>query len=276
MITLTEPQWYGKERTKPIISVLEICDKADGKKNPIAWLMLERIEKYQSTEDKNEVYDASIKISYELILDKRNPAHWYRAGGHFSGCFCKFNNTVSITSPTIGHGAVFLDLPYLYGQHIGTYLMSEIIAWVKRWPEANLQKISLIEGQAGNENKERRNRFYEQFGIKFEYIDARKEAGRSIEMKSNELIIVDTWKQNISELNPVKFMSDILQDRERSFHDNNSKSNQIAHLQKEKTHAYRHPIKWAIKTIYDKNYYRMIESLVVVSFGLVIWFSYKK
>lgn len=56
-------------------------------------------------------------------------------------------------------------------------MMNEIVKWAKQWPEANILKITLGEGDAYDENMERRNRFYEQFGIEFNYHDESRKTG---------------------------------------------------------------------------------------------------
>jgi hypothetical protein len=45
MLTLTDSQWRGQERTKPILFILEIFDSASDNTNPVAWLLVERIKK---------------------------------------------------------------------------------------------------------------------------------------------------------------------------------------------------------------------------------------
>lgn len=54
-------------------------------------------------------------------------------------------------------GAVFLDLPGLDGQRIGTYLMNEIVQWVQQSPETTVNSIELLVGQAHGDNKAWRN-----------------------------------------------------------------------------------------------------------------------
>src|SRR5690606_42007148 len=61
-------------------------------------------------------------------------------------------NTVTLTSTIAwSEGGVFLDLPGLAGQRIGTYLMNEIVRWVQQWPSATVASIKLDAGQARSE-----------------------------------------------------------------------------------------------------------------------------
>ncbi len=79
------------------------------------------------------------------------------------------DNAISLTSSgALSEGAIFLNLPTKFeGQHIGTYMLNEIVLLAKQWQGAKVDSIKLISGQAHGDNKERRNRFYEQFGLEF-------------------------------------------------------------------------------------------------------------
>lgn len=102
-----------------------------------------------------------------------------------------------------------LDLAYLRGFHLGTYLQDEVVRWAKQWPNAAIRRISLSPVDSQDENRERRNRFYEQFGIQFDYADGRK-SGTSKPMQASELRPVDSsvWQQDITERGLVDFMRD--------------------------------------------------------------------
>ncbi|MBN0147646.1 hypothetical protein JTL51_32530, partial [Pseudomonas aeruginosa] len=119
-------------------------------------------------------------------------------------------NSVSLTSPSMSKGAVFLDLPGLDGQRIGTYLMNEIVQWVQQWPEANVNGIELLAGQAHGDNKARRNWFYEQFGLVFDYTDPEHREGRSRPMLAGALVKVETWRQNITEHRMLDYLAAVL------------------------------------------------------------------
>ena len=113
-------------------------------------------------------------------------------------------------------GAVFLDLPGLDGQRIGTYLMNEIVQCVQQWPEATVNGIELLAGQAHGDNKARRNWFYEQFGLVFDYTDPEHREGRSRPMLAGALVKVETWKQNITEHRMLDYLAAVLYAEERA------------------------------------------------------------
>lgn len=69
------------------------------------------------------------------------------------------------------NGEVMIKLPELQGLHIGTYVFSRIVAWAKTLDQdIHIQPIRLAVGDARDErNRQRRNRFYENFGLRFAY-----------------------------------------------------------------------------------------------------------
>ncbi|CDG56168.1 conserved hypothetical protein [Halomonas sp. A3H3] len=109
-------------------------------------------------------------------------------------------------------GNVIIGMHDLIGHRVGTYLMAEIVAWAKQWPTAEVMRIDLSwqdekEGRWGGNNKDRRDRFYEQFGIAF----APGTPGNSITAKSKpmragELVTEEAeqaWRLNIRESSTV-------------------------------------------------------------------------
>lgn len=181
------------------LCVLEVRHPQRLDEPPVAHLLLAREERYERMDD-GGIANASISIEYEIIA----PRKLFRAArrkGEFVGCYTMGGEHawVSLTSSRLGQGAVFLDLPELAGHRIGTYLMNEIVSWAAQWPDAHVFPIRLRDGQATDDNKLRRNRFYTQFGIAFDFEDARERAGTSRDIAVRELNQVDTWRANIRE-----------------------------------------------------------------------------
>ena len=111
-----------------------------------------------------------------------------------------------------GYGAVKLTNGYvviedeeLRGWRIGSYCFNVVVEWAKRhFPNSEVLTIQLRSDDAVGPNKSRRNRFYEQFGIRFAYTESerqREAAGESETMVVSDLI-ARTPKQfpNIQEL----------------------------------------------------------------------------
>lgn len=193
-------RFQGVERLCPRVLVLAVrsLDALDAE--PIAHVLVERVETYIRHSKDSPLLGAKISLAYQTIgVRHGNFFDEKTCGGVFSAKYSPSRSSVSLTS-----GAVFLDLPGLEGLHIGTYLMSEIIRWAQQWPDADVEQISLQAAQGTNvEERLRRNRFYEQFGIRFAYETDDRMAGHSLPTKVRDLIIGEAcaaWAQNIQEL----------------------------------------------------------------------------
>ena len=231
---------------KPRIQVLEIRDRAHPEGEPIAWLLVERQETYRRETPNGPAYEASIRLSYELVVEKHSIHK--AAKGDFAGRYSLFPEPGGEVS--LSQGGTFLDLPGLTGQRIGTYLMNEIVTWAKRWPEASVNSVELMIGQAGDENRERRNHFWERFGLEFDYSDPEHRAGRSKPMLAKDLNQVEEWVKNITELRMQDYLSEVLYTRQQTLWEvarlNSAFNSNLAELRK----AEASPIRWALRELY--------------------------
>jgi hypothetical protein len=87
---------------------------------------------------------------------------------------------------------------------LGTYLFDVIVGWAQQWKGATVNSIWLADGDGYTENRDRRNRFYEQFGLVFDYDDATKRSGRSRVMPIENLVRSDGWNKTILPMSPTK------------------------------------------------------------------------
>lgn len=246
-----DSDWKNGERIKPRIYVLEIRDRDKFNGDPIAWLFIERQETYRRDKRDGSIYEASIRLSYERIV----PQHSHRQGGkgYFSGGYSRgYGNepSVSLTSESTSKGAVFLDLPDLEGQRIGTYLMNKIVTWVQQWPEATVRSVELLSGQARDDNKARRNRFYEQFGLVFDYRDPEQCEGLSKPMLAAALTPVETWKQNIREKDVCEYLGEVLYERDQLEFELSQRERAIKSLSNEIKRAKARPVRWALRRVW--------------------------
>lgn len=249
---LADGQW-----SKPSIQVLEVRDRSRPKDPPIARLLVER-EETKALYPDGTLRSASIELRYELLssdiarhLDKGSfCGGWRRGPGD--------TDEVSITAPNCVGGFVTLDLQGLEGHRIGSYLMNEVVAWVKQWPNAMVNAVHLLAGQSHGENKERRNRFYERFGLVFDYEDpATRVAGISRPMRAADLTPVETWCENIAELGMREFMGDLIRQNESlQFELRLSRQDQRQESERMEA-ARRHPIFWALCQLWDKAMFRL-------------------
>lgn len=233
--------WIGEAREKPRLQVLEIRDRDKPEGEPIAWLLVERQETYTHLATDNSI-QASIRIHFERILPKYE-RHTIFDRGVFCGSYSSRLESVSLTSPSINNkGAVFLDLPRLKRQLIGTYLMNEIVTWAQRWPEATVNSIELIRGPSNEViNKERSNWwFYGQFGLEF------GEDGFSQPIQVKSLKPVVRWKDNIRELEVLKYLRDLL----LAFGELEERDWSIKNLGGELKRAEDKPLRWALQRIW--------------------------
>jgi hypothetical protein len=240
---------------------------------PIASILVEHVEKF--VRDSNGlIVEASVRIHYELITRSRN--YHRQPGGDFSGCYFRNfegNERVSITSPSMSTGAVFLDLPGLEGCRIGTYLMNEIASWVKQWPDADLKPIGLLAGQADSENKERRNRFYQQFGIEFEFTNSFQTEGFSKPMCAGQLINSEKWKSRIKVIDAREYLANILDENLNFEFEVENLRRAKSEAQEDYKKAARHPVIFMLQRLW----FKYNEELLTTSFfGFIGWIVYFK
>jgi len=198
------PHFVDGERRTPRLVILEVRPvRAAPSDSPKLFVLVERVEKTIRNSD-GSVYSVSLDLVYRVL----EPGH--RQGAHFSsrwhGIYDVGRGAVSLTG-----GSIFLEPDSLRGMRVGTYLMNEIVGFAKRWPRADVRLIELLDLQAQEDNKERRNRFYERFGLVFDYGDSTRVTGVSRPMKTGALRQVDSWKTNIIQRPVDEFIVECLE-----------------------------------------------------------------
>lgn len=238
--------WSCGQSIKPRIRILEIQRRDQPTGSPVAWLLVEETTMY--SKDNKTINEASISFSYKRISRDRSVR--YENGGCLQGGYSRRCNAVSLSSKSLdSSGAIFLDLPKLEGCRVGTYFMNEIIQWVQRWPDATVKTIRLLKGQSHGENKERRNRFYEQFGLEFDYTSPEHTEGQSRPMLACELHPVETWKANIKEHHLMDFLVDTMNTRDVALSELEWRDRAVKELVGEQRQAEARPILWMLKTL---------------------------
>lgn len=160
---------------------------------------------------------------------------------------------ISLTGAGAVPGAITIaDLGTdLKGQHIGTYLMNRMVRWAKQWPGAALNPITLLASDGRGPNRLRRNRFYEQFGIAFEYEDVEQRGGRSRPMLAAELREVDpksTWGVNIAEVPTLVFAGTLLAQKEWVEAEHRNLSKVHDEISTDWLYSLQHPVKAMLQT----------------------------
>ena len=261
--------WREGQSVKPRILVLEIKDKDRPDDKALGWVLVEREETYRRDPRDGTIYEASIRLSYQRITAKFS--HRDGGKGRFDGSYSRNFNAVSLTSTSMSKGAVFLDLPWLDGQRIGTYLMNEIVQWVQQWPEATVNGIELLAGQGHGDNKARRNWFYEQFGLVFDYTDPEHREGRSRPMLAGALVKVETWKQNITEHRMLDYLAAVLYAEERATSELQARDRACAQLIAEQRRAEARPVRWALRRLYIHYASTVLAGLVLTALVGMAW-----
>lgn len=132
-------------------------------------------------------------------------------GGHFRCGWADMPASIKLTG-----GGVWVQNEYR-GLHIGTYLMNLVVDWaLGLGVDALVEQISLIEGDARScAVRDRRNRLYTRFGIRFDYepdTAIERAAGRSApDLRLAELHSFDQV-EGITELRLEESLSKLAQD----------------------------------------------------------------
>lgn len=240
--------------------MLEVKNRDHEEGEPLGWIVLEREETYRRDPHDGNLYEAEIRLSYQRLAGSLSHQEGRK---YFDGSYSACANAVSLTSRSMAKGAVFLDLPGLEGHHIGTYLMNEIVRWTQQWPEARVNSVELVAGQADGDNKARRNRFYEQFGLVFDYTDLEQREGRSRHMKVSELIQRETWKQNIIEHTMIDYLAAKHRAEELTKWDLWSRDQACADLIAEQKRAEAQPLRWALGILFTRHRITLIFGFIL-------------
>lgn len=262
-----DDQWRDRQRTKPRVLVLEIRDRDKPDTPPIAWLLVEREETYRYDERDKTIYEASIRLYWETI--ERKHSRRMQGNQFFGGSYSRgFGGEPSVS---LVSGAVFFDPAELRGQRIGTYLMNEIVTWAKQWPNATVQSVELLAGQAQEDNKDRRNRFYERFGLVFDYRDPEHREGVSKPMPAEALTPVETWRANLKELDVRDYLADVLYENERLRHEISLRMRANESLSDEISNAEKRPLRWAFRRVWWRTRPLLVQIAILIVIGAAAW-----
>lgn len=245
----------------PRIALLEVRERGvpDGAESTangtttatLATLLVERTETQRLSAD-GIVMEARFELTYQRLglgTLRHVPT------GSFLGGYSRFNSgQVSITSGSLTtDGGVFLDLPALEGLRIGTYLMNQVVLWVKQWPQAQVATVHLYASDARHiENQARRNRLYEQFGLSFDYDNDTHDSGRSRPMLARDLMSCDAWQQNINVRDVPQRLDELLQAHTKAQQDLALRQRALKSLHADIRAAEARPLRWAVRELWRK------------------------
>ena len=261
-------------QSKPVLQVLEVRPKDQPEAEPLVRVLVQRDVRFKR-DDQGQVYQASITLHYEEIAQDQ-PWGGQRGSGRFDGGFYARDNRVSLSSASGYQGAVFLDPGHWRGLRLGTYFMNEIVQWVKAWPDASVTPVELLARQADDDNRSRRNRFYEQFGLEFDYHDDEHRTGLSYDMLASGLNTVDTWQANIREISLQEWMGQCLERDERNGFKLDELARALQSRREEMEAIHRHPLRWAMKVLYHRSIPSLLEFGLVAVFLMAIWLGWTR
>ena len=119
--------------------------------------------------------------------------------------------------------------------------------------------------------KSRRNWFYEQFGLVFDYTDPEHREGRSRPMLAGALVKVETWKQNITEHRMLDYLAAVLYAEERATSELQARDRACAQLIAEQRRAEARPVRWALRRLYIHYASTVLAGLVLTALVGMVW-----
>lgn len=278
---LLYPAWHAPYKHKPELVVLEVRSKKpqtpesadqahDVARGPLHCILVERRLKF-STAANGDIERASIELRYARIGGWEGDSH-SEASGSMSAGYSRHLNRISLAKAEVNGttGAVFLTMQggIPKGMRIGAYLMDEIVTWAKHWPDADVQPIALVKGQAVDENDRAiRNKFWRKFGLELHFDDAEERDGRSLPMKARDLTNSSTWSENITVVPLVEFAGKLQQSMTLAQRHSANLSAKVAGHEVELEKQRRHPFIWAWRVAYRtwvQPYHQQALALAVI------------
>ncbi|GAA6135179.1 hypothetical protein NBRC116188_19690 [Oceaniserpentilla sp. 4NH20-0058] len=227
-------------------------------------------------EESNEVYGKDgalsfqkIKLTFtgEVISEKSLISNQGVSKLHFSAYVNPLKGEVSLTG-----GDVMIQDSSLRGHRIGTYIMNEIVSWSKKWPDTLVKSIRVSPVDAKtDETRYRRNRFYEQFGIPFQYTSVEKRQGSSIPIKTKKLSNISTWKSNIEVLNATDFLTMLINQKKHAQQSLETETQRSKYLLQRLDVIEQNPVRYAIKTLFWRNLSKIMQVGILISVSFLIY-----
>lgn len=253
--------------------VLIVRPRTDPGGEPVAKLLIEHKEKLVTGGD-GVIHEARLSVGYRLIGET---PYGHRKQKHdFPACYvrrCGENGRICLTGSDPFGGAVELEPNSLQGNRIGSFLMNQVVIWATRWPDADINPITLVAHQGKGENRLRRNRFYEQFGITFDYADNTHATGVGRPMRAGSLTPWATLPENLT----VITLEDFLDGQESALSgtllDLKAVKRRNRDLGAELIRAFDHPIWFASKVLWGTHGTWIVSLVILLALILIFYRS---
>ncbi len=226
-------------------------------------------------------------IEHILVVREKSEATWYGAAGglreceltisydvflhgssrKYGPCSMRANYNANTHIIDLTCGGLFLDPEELRGKSVGTFLFYRIVEWAKTWPSADVAPIGLVSLQAGPTNKERRNQFYEQFGVKFDFKDESKEEGTSKPITAQNLnlsSVSGAWTSSVREVSFVEHVDENLRQSKDIEFELIRAGFTAKNLQDRLNVINAHPLRYALLQAYQKYSYLLVPTALIV------------
>lgn len=174
--------------------LIEVDDKRYEGEPHVILVKLHRTERRVIQDEVASLWEARLEVGAKCVAGphlSQRILHVAHMGGQFQQGWSDFPHKIKLTP-----GGILVRQEYR-GLRIGTYLQNLVIRWaIDLKVDAVVEKISLIAGDARTaDERDRRNRFYEQFGLRFIYEEGtgiERSVGRSIpDLRIAELNTID-------------------------------------------------------------------------------------
>jgi GNAT superfamily N-acetyltransferase len=216
-----------------------------------------------------EVLEAGIRLSFEQC-DEDRP----RSGQVPAAVFCGYHDghsqRTSLTGGHLGRGSIYIPEGWR-GRHLGTFAMSAVVRWAQQWPAAAIEPITLADGDGDPENKDRRNRFYEQFGLRFTYDDEDRRAGGSLPITAADLVDSSAWEGRVEEHRFLETFAKHLDRGNTAERDLAWQTNEVRKLHVLLARDAAHPIRAAAKGLWNLYPNAWVYALMTGTFMFGLW-----
>lgn len=216
--------------------------------NETEWVLVEKQEHFERNEA-GKVVRAKLCVRYWSLND--DVEHSDQPNGEFPAMYDREENGVSLSSFSLwGGGYIVIEPARLQGRGLGTYLMNEVITWVKQWPEAYVRQIELPKGEGPDTPAQRsRIRFYGQFGLGFDFPNVTPVVGVARPMLVRELAPAPMLADGITRQSVIELARARIGNARQIGWEINSLSRNLESERRTLNEAYRHPIIWALKRV---------------------------
>jgi GNAT superfamily N-acetyltransferase len=249
---------------------------------PVYVLKVRRSTAYPGREMIFVVYREEVVTNFSCGTPKRRHLHFrYREvtshdGGTFEAYYePSFRGRACDDRISLTGESVMIPHAKHRGIRLGTYFMNQVVAWARQWPDVIVKPIWVSHVDGYEENRERRNRLYEQFGLFFNYSDASRRDGTSVPIPAGLLNLTGAWRDKITECPLENYLDAALSENERLTFELKNAREFAAGWMADFQRAKAHPLIWGAKTflknVFEK--YGLIVIILVLCSALYLRFS---